>query len=245
MGQLKDFLNSLKILQPVIMARRRYLDWKRDLVRNVRVALGKKEGLFVVQIGSNDGLTLDPLRVVLLENPSWRALFVEPVPYLFDQLRKNYGDHPRFQFENAAISEKSGTMPFYYISENARERLPDLPEWYNQIGSFDRQNLSGHLGDSIEEFVLNADIKTLSLPALFERYAVARVDLLHIDTEGHDWVILRQLDLERYTPIVILFEHKHLSEQAKSEALAFLRNKYRIRDFGGDYLCRRKNRFGF
>lgn len=44
--------------------------------------LDNREDLFVVQIGSNDGMTADPLYCILHEHPSWKALLVEPVPYL-------------------------------------------------------------------------------------------------------------------------------------------------------------------
>ncbi|MBK7697246.1 MAG: FkbM family methyltransferase [Saprospiraceae bacterium] len=37
------------------------------------------------------------------------------------------------------------------------------------------------------------------------------IDLLHIDTEGYDWEILKQLRLAKYFPRPIIFEHKHLS----------------------------------
>ena len=36
----------------------------------------------VVQIGSNDGKTGDPLHKLLLKNKKWKGLFVEPIPYV-------------------------------------------------------------------------------------------------------------------------------------------------------------------
>ena len=64
----------------------------------------------IVQIGSNDGKTGDPLYPLLNSHPEWKALFVEPVPYLFKRLKNSYPDTTRFTFENAAISNTSNAM---------------------------------------------------------------------------------------------------------------------------------------
>jgi hypothetical protein len=47
-----------------------------------------------------------------------------------------------------------------------------------------------------------------------------RIDVLHIDTEGHDAKILAQVDLARWRPAVIMFESVHLeaSERAACES---------------------------
>lgn len=49
---------------------------------------------FFVQIGANDGYSLDPL-TVQIERREWRGIMVEPVPYVFAWLAERYGNHPR------------------------------------------------------------------------------------------------------------------------------------------------------
>jgi FkbM family methyltransferase len=212
-------------------------------VHHIQKALSGIKSVYVVQIGSHDGKTGDPIRSLLLQNLSWATLFVEPVPFLFERLRQNYADSPRFRFENVAIGQRSGVTTFYYIDEAAKEHVPELPGWFYQLGSFDRDHISRHFGSAvnrlIDRFIVTADVPTLSLAALLERNNVDQIDLLHVDAEGYDWEIVRQLDLTRYNPEVILFEHKHLSIEAKSEARAFLQDRYRIMDFFPDYFCRR------
>jgi hypothetical protein len=39
---------------------------------------------------------------------------------------------------------------------------------------------------------------------LFERHSLNAIDLLHIDTEGADFKVLSQLNLNKYRPKVIL-----------------------------------------
>ena len=43
-----------------------------------------------------------------------------------------------------------------------------------------------------------------------------------IDTEGHDCEILRALDFTRFRPVLLMFEHQHLSANDKAAAYALL-----------------------
>lgn len=70
--------------------------WISRLVRNPNIT--------IVQIGSNHGVRGDPIHQLLKDNPCWRALLVRPVPCLFERLRSNYGDDPRFRFVDAAVN---------------------------------------------------------------------------------------------------------------------------------------------
>ena len=65
----------------------------------------------LVQIGANDGIVDDPLREFLLRG-LWRGVLVEPVPYLFERLRRNYSSRPDLAFANVAIASQRGHMPF-------------------------------------------------------------------------------------------------------------------------------------
>ena len=72
---------------------------------------------------------------------------------------------------------------------------------------------------------------------LFLKHSITSIGLLHIDTEGYDWKILSQLNLNNYKPSLILYEQKHLSEVERRESIEFLINDYFIFDFGSDYLA--------
>lgn len=72
----------------------------------------KSESCTIVQIGSNDGKSGDPVYDLVKSNTSSNVLLVEPVPYVFEQLKKNYGSNPRFKFENAGINEDGSNQIF-------------------------------------------------------------------------------------------------------------------------------------
>jgi uncharacterized SAM-binding protein YcdF (DUF218 family) len=56
------------------------------------------------------------------------------------------------------------------------------------------------------------------------RKGITRIDLLHIDTEGHDFEVIKQLDLKQQAPNAILYEHIHLSNVDKIVAERLLRH---------------------
>jgi FkbM family methyltransferase len=229
------------VLRKCRTARIRFDAWKRNPSRLILKSVRGVDSPVFVQIGSNDGKSNDPFYPLLSSHPSWRALLVEPIPSLFERLKVNYADRPNTGFVNAAITDgPPGERVFYYLSDAAKVALPDLPPYYDQLGSFDRAHIFKHVGPEVEPFVLSSKFPTLSLPGLLEANEIEKVDVLHIDAEGYDWEILRQLDLQKYSPVAILFEHVHLSKEALEEARNKLGNAYRLYDLGDDFFCRKK-----
>ena len=198
------------------------------------------ENAYLVQIGSNDGKTGDPLYPLLQKNKHWKALFVEPVPYSFEKLKSNYPNQDRFRFENAAIND--GTrLTFYWVDPNAKNVLPDLPYWYDQLGSFDKQNIVKHLDGVLEPFIRSRELEGFTLQQLFDHNKIEQVDILHIDTEGYDWKILSQLNFDKYEPKFILFEYQHLTASELKSAFNFLKKKYQLFNVGIDLLAVHKD----
>lgn len=197
---------------------------------------------FIVQIGSNDGKQGDPVFDLINKNKRWKCLFVEPIPYLFEKLKSNYGDEKRFTFVNAAIND--GTeQTFYCVKEEAKIAIPNLPFWYDQLGSFEKQNIIKHLNGKLEPFIMELKLNGKTLPSLLEPFNHKQISLLHIDTEGYDWKILSQLDQKKHQPKIILFEHKHLTELERKKAIQFLTNTYRIFQLRGDIIALSKVHF--
>ena len=231
---MKTFLKSLPLIGPTLT--HGYHWWKDDTASKLRRILRGRQDLFVVQIGSNDGITGDPIHPLLRTNPSWKALLVESVPYLFERLRKNYSNTPHIEFANVAITEQAGMATFYYVDPVAQDYVPGLSCLFEQLRSFDHGHITQHLGGALERFVVSTQISTFPLSTILERKNITRINLLHIDAEGHDWIVLRQLDLKRFQPDVILWEHIHLSQDDKTKALAFLSRDYRITNLGFVFL---------
>ena len=197
--------------------------------------LPRHEGI-AVQIGSNDGRTGDPLHDWLKCRNGWSAVFVEPVPLLFARLKETYSGYHRFSFENTVVNSNGSEVIFYWVSEDAGSALPNLPWWHDQLGGFNRDHITNHLPE-LEPFIKSSTLPGITLMGLFERHRIRDMDLLHIDTEGADWMILRQLDLKRYRPRVILYERKHLSQSEERSSILFLQGDCALYNLGADILA--------
>jgi FkbM family methyltransferase len=226
--------------QTAVNAKASFAAWR--VRRIVERTFEARENVFFVQIGSNDGSRGDPLYAAVRRHGHWRGILVEPVPFVFERLKNNYDNDPRLIFENVAIAEGAKTLPFYYVSENAK--LPfggELPEWYDQLGSFNPAHIVKHLGDWIAPFVVSAPVQCSTLPDLLAKHKISHIDLLHIDAEGYDATILNQFALSRFAPRLIMFEHKHLEPAEKAE----IRNRlakvgYRQKQIGDNTVARRR-----
>ena len=227
-------------------ARRLYRLFRKTdptLEERILSAIGNRQAISFVQVGSNDGLHGDPIHDLIVSRTGWRGMFIEPVDFLFRRLRENYGNAERFVFENVAIGTEKRRRQFYYVSEQARSGL-DLPYWHDQLGSFDRRHILRMLGDEVSPYIIETDVECVPLQEVLDRNRINTIDLLHIDTEGFDYQVLAQVDFKRYKPAVILFEHHLLSDEEFGRARALLRrNRYRLSHHGNDILAIRRSWF--
>ena len=66
------------------------------------------------------------------------------------------------------------------------------------------------------------DVPCSTLPSLLAKHGITAIDILVIDAEGSDWMILKQLDLDRFRPALIYFEILNLPDSETEEAIATL-----------------------
>ena len=191
---------------------------------------------FFVQVGSNDGVRGDPLYHLVKANPLWRGIFIEPVDYLFRRLVANHGPSERFVFEQVAVAEQAGERDFYYVSEQG-SKDPGVPRMSDQLGSFDRSHITNHSA-LLNPYIVSKKVRCEPLEALLNRHNVGHIDIIHIDAEGYDCHILRQIDFEKHNPRFVLFEHAHLRGDALTESREILKSHgYKLVNCGLDTLA--------
>ena len=191
-----------------------------------------REPVQCLQIGANDGVTKDPVNPYL-QGFGWHGLLVEPLPAVFaGPLSKTYAGNPRVALANVAIAPDEGVMPLYRVGiSDAR--------WATGLSSFCRESIEEHiengyiekkarqegvdLPDDPEQIIDVVEVRTTTVERLLDQHEVEHFDVLCIDTEGFDYEILKLVDLDRFTPEVIFFESKNLSDEDFTEVQATLR----------------------
>ena len=186
----------------------RFIYSKDKIKIHIEDSMTASQGV-VIQVGSNDGVSNDPLYESILRHKR-KSLLVEPIDYLADKLRLLHGGNPFVIVYEIAIHPSSNAVDFFHLSHDAQRQMGDLwKPWFDQIGSFSKQHLIKH-SSSIESFIQKTSISCKTLNQLIVDNNVSSVSILHIDAEGFDLEVLRSIDLDKVKPHMIMLEHKHL-----------------------------------
>ncbi|HEY2648259.1 MAG TPA: FkbM family methyltransferase [Puia sp.] len=186
-----------------------------------------------VQIGSNDGKKNDPLHFYIVKN-GWKGILVEPDPANFKKLTNNYSQINGLIFENLGIGPVQGEMPFYKL-KNITEQEPG---WYDQVGSFDRDTFIKNIqyGKDLEKRITAETLSVITFEDLLQKNNFRKVDLLHTDTEGFDYKILRSINFAEHDIRMVLFEAEWMAQFELRELIQYLRKyNYNIFRCGVDY----------
>ncbi len=185
---------------------------------------------FLLQVGAHDGDATDPIRDAILAH-HLRGLLIEPLPDVFSRLKENYKSETQLLFENVAIGDEPGRLPFYRIKPEA------TLEWGQTLAGFDRGHLisRGLPEEAIEEIY----VEVVTIPSLLDKHGIKVVNMLQVDTEGFDYRIVKAVLNAGLRPEIINYEHCDISRAEQVECKRMLYDiGYRFTDVGIDTLCR-------
>ena len=198
----------------------------------VALMRAKGQNLKFVQVGANDGIYGDSISRYALKYP-WQGLLVEPQPDVFERLKNNYANAPgQMLFENVAIGASERRELVLYRSKAGQAAKDSYP---SSVVSFRKDAVAGQLNlgaMQLEEF----KVPCMPLDDLLKKHQWTQIDLLLIDTEGLDYEVLKSISLKTYTPLIVQFEHGHLSPSDINSAVQYLaKHGYQIL-YGSRYL---------
>ncbi|MCG9891596.1 MAG: FkbM family methyltransferase [Thermosynechococcaceae cyanobacterium MS004] len=203
--------------------------------------------IFFIQIGAHDGVSADPSSRQIRKYENWRGILVEPQSDSFQELLVNYEkDQDRLIFEQLAVGNQDGSIPFFTV----RKDIADLTFWLPQSASFDRDHVLGALYywkyvrklDSIPEdfntVIEEIQVPTLTMRSLLAKHSVTKVDLFLLATPGFDFDIIQGFPFDQFKPPLICFEYNTLQPQQRQAALKFLADLgYSVGRFGSRALA--------
>lgn len=171
-----------------------------------------------VQVGANNGFNGgDPISHLYLAN-KWKGVLIEPQPDVFLELKSAFGTHKNLTLINKGISNNPGTLKMF---RNPKE---------NTTASFNRSIVKKQNPNSgIEELTIDC----VRLSPLLSSLNWTDIDILIVDTEGHEKKVLESIDFNLHRPKLIQFEHGHLNRKDLDACVQLLsREKYALH-FGG------------
>ena len=161
----------------------------------------------LVVIGAHFGVWLEN---EIIKYKDQNILLVEPVPYNFEILKKNFSNHNNIFICTNAVFSKNKKEKFFFVKGSS---IPKLGKhWASGIGSFKKQHILDHRSkrfkieeDDIEEMT----IEFIDFQTLINKFQIKKINRLQIDVEGAEFDILNSIDLKKIEISSILFESKH------------------------------------
>jgi len=164
---------------------------------------------YFVQVGAFDGRRYDPI-YEWVRAFGWHGLLIEPQPKFFAELTKNYSGAEGLEFRQIAVGTTRERRPFYWV-----EIEEGVTRDAGMIASFDRDTLLKHREfiPGLDSLIRSEEIDCEPLNDVLAGVPGGCLDLLQIDVEGFDHELIRIVDLKRFAPSIVRFEHQHLTRE--------------------------------
>ena len=161
----------------------------------------------LVIIGAHSGVFLKKL---IAEYTNQKTLLVEPVPYNYKVLEKEYKNYPNILICRNAILDEVKKDNFYYVKKDSISKLGK--HWASQIGSFDKNHILNHKNKRFNiqnEDIQIAEVEFITFNDLVKKYLIKSIDKLQIDVEGAEYKIMNSINYKEIKINNIFFESKH------------------------------------
>lgn len=214
-------MRTLKILAVIFFDFIDLFIHQRNIIRNIKKDFDKISSY--IDVGAHKGTYLDLfMKFYNLD----KAYIFEPQPEIFNFLKKKYKKSKKITKINSAVSDVNGFREF-------RLNLHDLTSSFTKLN---HNNLYLKFKAKLFEteiktiFYKNIKVKTIKLSSFFKKNRIKNIDLLKIDTEGHEFQVLKGLGKEIKKINIILIEfHKpgiYLDYDSKKIHKYLLKNKF-------------------
>jgi FkbM family methyltransferase len=165
------------------------LTFEKKLEKYYKRIFGSNINL-VIDVGSNKGQTID---FFLKINPDCKIYGFEPNPALFEYLTKKYRHLNHVQLFNIGVSSKNGELIF---NENVLN-LTSTFENLNMDSKFLKKK-ARILGVAVERIIKRSyPVQTITLSEFIRNNITDDIDILKIDTEGHEYACLTGLFIDK------------------------------------------------
>lgn len=151
----------------------------------------------IIDIGANTGIySLLAARAGDFTEQK-KILAIEPFPLNYDVLKQNilYNDFKSITIIKCAVSDTSRPAEMYAIEDEI-----------NYMTSVDANRYEMHPEIACNKKVTKIEVQTKTLEEICYENSLTSIDLLKIDTEGHEGKILREstLFLEKFKPTILV-----------------------------------------
>jgi FkbM family methyltransferase len=154
-------------------------------------------------------------------------LLVEPVPYNYEILEKQYANNKNIFICKNGVIDFTKKNNFYFVKKNSIQKLGK--HWASGIGSFDINHILNHNNKRFkieEDDIEKIEVDFITFDELIQKYSIKQIDKLQIDIEGAEYKVMKSIDYEKININKIFFESKHFDGTfQEGKKLAEIKNK--------------------
>lgn len=202
-----------------------------DIDRKLQRHLGDAPGFFI-EAGANDGYQQSNT-YYLERHKGWRGLLVEGIPELHERCRRLRTRSTVVNCALVAPDHVAPTVTMHYA------HLMSLVEGSMKSAAAQARHID--VGRTLQgvDAAYSVEVPARTLESVLDSLpSVPPIDLLSLDVEGYEVEVLKGLNLDRYTPRLILVEARFFDQVD-----ALLRPRYELAErlSHHDYLYRRRD----
>lgn len=159
-------------------------------------------GLNFLDIGANDGISFSNTWDLYLLG--WGGCCIEPSVKAFSILNDNYKNSEKVHLFNYGISDSEGIFTFYE-SGNWVDRDDTPPAILSSLYPSHKNNFYGMNWEETKS-------KFVTFNHFINESPIKKFDFISIDVEGHDFIVLKQINLSEVGCKMICLEYNRSQE---------------------------------
>jgi len=202
--------------------------FKKEFYILLKLFLSKK--IFFIKIGASEANIKNDVLARFINIFNCKGVLIEPNPIYFDRIKKNYSK--RFTCLKVAISNKNSLRNLFTIKKRFLNSLSILEQQslLRKSSFYKKKVIAALIKKGVDKkiFLKKNIVKTLDINLLLNKFK--NTNLLFIDAEGHDYIILKKINLKKFKINTIIFENRHLSNisvKDKLNKIKFLNKKFK------------------
>ncbi len=201
--------------------------FKKEFYILLKLFISKK--IFFIKIGASEANIKNDVLAKFINIFNCQGVLIEPNPIYFDKIKKNYSK--RFTCLKLAISNKNALRNLFTIKKRFLNSLSILEQQslLRKSSFYKKKVIAALIKKGVDKkiYLKKNIVKTLDINLLLNKFK--NTNLLFIDAEGHDYIILKKINLKKFKINTIIFENRHLSNisvKDKLNKIKFLNKKF-------------------
>tara|TARA_B110000483_G_C18095755_1_gene503812 strand:- start:139 stop:885 length:747 start_codon:yes stop_codon:yes gene_type:complete len=203
----------------------------------------KKKNKFCIQIGANDGVMGDPIRIYLKDKSNLSAILIEPLDYYYKKLISLYKNRKEIKIMRNLVSNERVLKKIYYIDPKIVSLMNgDGPHnnWAHGQGSFSKSFIINEIQKNsfrginykknINKFIQSIKYKKVKSIKISDiKISNNTQNLLVIDVQGFEYEVLKSINFKSQKFDLIYFEDEGTYQIKSKKIIKLLKeNNYKL-----------------